>query len=99
MEHRFKPTRYYTTYGPNEPAYRVKTGDSVVTTTVDAGGTDESGKPLPEEARQRSSETILSPSNPLVGPFYVEGAEVGDTLAVRVEGITLNRPSAWSRIP
>lgn len=97
MEHRFKPSKYYLTFGPNEPAYHVKPGDAVIASTVDAGGNDSKGTPIAEEARQRDSSTVFNPSNPLVGPFYVEGAELGDILAVRIERIALNRPTAWSR--
>jgi acetamidase/formamidase len=99
MEHNFKPSKYYFTYGPNEPAHHVKPGDVVVATTVDAGGNDMSGKPIPDELRQKDPRTVLSPSNPLIGPFFVDGAEPGDTLLVKIEEIKLNRPTAWSRIP
>jgi len=98
MEHRFKPSKYYFTYGPNEPAYHIRSGDVVITPTVDAGGYDSTGAPLPEEAKQKNPSTILSTSNPLVGPFYVEGAELGDTLVVKIESISLNRQTAWSVI-
>jgi len=33
-----------------------------------------------------------------VGPFFVEDANVGDTLVVTIEEIELNRSTAWSRI-
>jgi amidase len=98
MEHRFKPSKYYLTFGPNEPAYRIKSGDSVLASSVDARGYDSSGNALPDEARQRSLETLFDQSNPLIGPFYVEGAELGDTLAVRIEDIVLNRANAWSGV-
>jgi acetamidase/formamidase len=48
--------------------------------------------------KQKIEGTTLSPSNPLTGPFYVGGAEEGDTLVVKIERIQLNRPSAYSRI-
>lgn len=98
MEHRFTPALYYLTYGPNEPAHHVKPGDVVITTTVDAGGLDRNGDRIPDEMRQKARGTELRQSNPLTGPFYVDGAELGDTLAVKIEEITLNRPSAWSRV-
>jgi amidase len=98
MIHRFKPKLYYHTYGPNEPAHHVKPGDTVVATTVDAGGNDGKGDPIPDEMRQKARGTSLSRSNPLTGPFYVEGAEPGDTLAVDIQRITLNRDWAYSSI-
>ena len=98
MIHRFQPRVYYHTYGPNEPAHRVKQGDTVVAPTVDAGGSDHMGNPIPDESRQSSPGTTLSPSNPLTGPFYVEGAQRGDTLVVDIQRIRLTRPSAYSNI-
>ena len=76
MEHRFKPSKYYLTFGPNEPAYHVKPGDAVTAITVDARGYDSKGVRIAEEERQRSPVTVYNSSNPLVGPFYVEGAEL-----------------------
>jgi acetamidase/formamidase len=98
MEHRIKPSIYYYTFGPNEPAVHVKPGDTVVATTVDAGGNDMNGAPLPPEMKQTIPGTSLRESNPLVGPVYVDGAEPGDTLVVEIERITLNRPTAYSKL-
>src|SRR5918911_1761680 len=36
-------------------------------------------------------ERVTAPSNPQTGPFYVEGAVEGDTLAVRLDRIVPNR--------
>jgi len=69
--HRFTPTTYYTTYSfAHPPALRIKPGDRVVTTTIDASGADRNGK------------TVSPGPNPQIGPFYVEGAEPGDLLVV-----------------
>jgi len=83
--HHFEPARYYNTLGWHEPALRIADGDSVVTTTVDARGADASG------------ESITRPGNPMTGPFFVEGAEPGDTLAVTFDRITPNRGHGWTR--
>jgi amidase len=98
MEHVFKPSKYYFTFGPNEPAYHVKPGDTIIAPTVDAGGHDLMGDTIPDKMKHSIPGTTLRESNPLTGPFYVEGAENGDTLAVKVEKISLNRRKAWSRI-
>ena len=98
MIHRFKPKKYYNTYGPNEPSYHVKPGDTVIAPTVDAGGGDDKGNPISDDMKHVIRGTQLSSSNPLTGPFYVEGAEVGDTLVVEIQKIQLTRESAWSRI-
>ncbi len=60
-------------------------GDTLATTTVDAHGQDASGKP------------ITPSGNPMTGPFYVRGAEQGDTLAVRFDKLLPNRAHGWSR--
>lgn len=82
--HHFQPTRYHTAMGSHEPALRIAPGDRVHTTTVDARGRD-------------ASDTEIAPrGNPMTGPFHVEGAEIGDTLVVRLERIAPNRPTGWS---
>jgi len=98
MEHRHRPSRYYYLFGPYEPALKLRSGDTIVTVTADAGGNDSKGAPIPPEMLQRSEDTEYNESNPLVGPFYVEGASVGDTLAVKIESIALNRSTAYSMI-
>jgi acetamidase/formamidase len=47
-----------------------------------------------KEMMQRREDTVLHPSNLLTGPFYIEDAEVGDTLLVQIKNIKLNRPTA-----
>src|SRR6516165_11877732 len=62
--HQFIPTVFYSTYSfAHPPALRIRSGDRVVTKTVDAGGVDWNGK------------TVATGPNPQTGPFYVEGAE------------------------
>jgi len=79
MQHQFIPAHYHNTLGPHEPVLRVGDGDSIVTTTVDARGFD------------HRREQVARRGNPQTGPFYVEGAEPGDTLTVRLEKIEPNR--------
>jgi amidase len=82
--HHFQPAEYHTTMGTHEPALRINIGDRVVTTTVDASGRDATGT------------QITTPGNPQTGPFYVEGAEPGDTLVLHLERITPNRSYGWT---
>ena len=73
-------TTYYNTFTRAHPVLkRVRPGDTVRTKTIDASGRDDKGVVRGQ------------PSNPLTGPFYVEGAELGDTLAVRFTKVRLNR--------
>jgi len=77
--HNFQPKKYYTAFGSFEPALRIIDGDTVVTTTADNNGRDSTDK-----------QVTISP-NPLTGPFYVEDAEPGDVLAVRLDRLWPNR--------
>jgi len=62
-------------YGLAPPVARLQPGDVLETNTVDAFG----------NAIQKPGDTLglVKGDNPLTGPFYVEGAEPGDTLAVK----------------
>src|SRR2546422_7990667 len=63
-------------YGVAEPVARLKSGDILETNTVDAFG----------NAIQKPGDTLslVKGDNPLTGPFYIEGAAPGDTLAVKI---------------
>src|SRR5436190_18242800 len=81
--HDFTPTefqRYLSAAIP--PVLRIQPGDTVRTWSVDAGGRDASNK------------TLSLGGNPLTGPFYIEGANPGDTIAVKLLKVRLNRDSA-----
>jgi hypothetical protein len=83
--HRFTPEKFYNTYSfAHPPALRIKSGDRVVTQTIDAAGLDWNG------------ETVASGPNPQTGPFHIEGAEPGDMLVVNVEKIETNGAMAYS---
>lgn len=77
--HNFTPDRYYRAMGTYQPVLRIADGDSVATTTVCAAGMD------------ANSERVTPGGNPMTGPFYVEGATPGDTLAVRLDKVRPNR--------
>jgi amidase len=79
MIHDFEPTHFHTTIGSHEPVLRVASGDVIRTWTVDSGGYDRHGNDLTDGG------------NPQTGPFYVEGAQRGDTLRVRFDRIRPNR--------
>jgi amidase len=85
QRHEFTPTVFYRQFSPfNAPVLRINPGDTVHTTTVDAGGND-------EQSRKR-----VAGGNPQTGPFYVDGAMPGDTLAVHIVRLKLNRDWAGS---
>jgi amidase len=82
--HHFQPAHYHTAIGSFEPVLRIGDGDTVATTTVDAFGKD-------------ASDSQVTPrGNPQTGPFYVAGAEPGDTLVVQLDRILPNRAIGYS---
>lgn len=85
QRHDFTPTTFYRQFSPiNKPVLTINPGDTIHTTTVDAGGDDEHGV-------QR-----VAGGNPETGPFYVRGANPGDTLVVHIVHLKLNRDWAES---
>jgi amidase len=77
------PVRYHATiqdvkytYGPATPVLRLQPGSVLETNTLDAFG----------NALQKPGDSfsMVKGDNPLTGPFFIEGAEPGDTLAVHV---------------
>ncbi len=78
--HQFTPSRYHNTLGSHEPVLHIEPTDTVVTTTVDAMGCDAQGV------------KVTSGPNPQTGPFYIEGAEPGDTLVLHLDRLIPNRP-------
>ncbi len=85
MIHQFHPHTYHTTLGSHERVLSIADGDTVTTTTVDARGQDSTG------------ESVTAPGNPQTGPFYIEGADPGDTLAVHLESLRPNRSTGFTR--
>jgi len=85
QRHEFTPSIFYREFSAAPPpVLKIWPGDTVHTTTVDAGGADERGI-------RRSLG-----GNPQTGPFYIETAWPGDTLAIRFTRIRLNRDDAVS---
>src|SRR5438067_12477771 len=88
-----RPQTYSYVFSPyREPIARVRPGDQVVVHTNDAF-----------ESRIVDASTVPSQAlkgakflNPQTGPLYVEGAEPGDTLAVRIVSIEPTRDFAVS---
>jgi amidase len=81
----FAATIYYRAFSPlNKPVLSIAPGDTVHTTTVDAGGVDE------------HAVTRALGGNPETGPFYVTGVVPGDTVAIHIVKLRLNRDWAIS---
>ena len=74
------PSRYYRTFSHTNAIFqRIQPGAVVSTRTLDSGGQNE------------KNEHVGEPANPLTGPFYIEGAQPGDALVVRLRKVRLNR--------
>jgi amidase len=82
--HTFDPTHFHLTIGEHEPVLHVRPGDTIQTWCVDAGGFDALDRKLTEGG------------NPQTGPFFVDGAEPGDVLAVSLDRLRPNRQRGFS---
>src|SRR5258706_13047430 len=81
----------YFTYCHSQPAaMRIRSGDSVITSTRDA-----SNDAFSVSDKSVAPKLDLTKVNPQTGPFYVEGAEPGDTLEVHIDSIEPNRDWGW----
>ena len=78
--HTFIPEQGYQSFAVREPVLRLAPGDTLISESMGAAF-------MPEEDRHRAGE---------VGPFYIEGAERGDTLVIRVVRLELNQDRAFS---
>src|SRR6185436_11155590 len=83
--HNFIPDHYYNTIGSHAPVLHIAPGDTIITTTVDAWGQDSNG------------DKITEGPNPMTGPFYIGGAEPGDTLVMHLDRLVPNRATGWGR--
>jgi amidase len=79
------PKTYYHTFSQANPVLeKIQPGERIATKTIDAGGQDDRGA------------WVSQAPNPETGPFYVEGAQPGDALAVRILSLRMNRDFGWS---
>ncbi len=85
--HRFRPTQYFNVIGTAAPCLHLADGDTLITDTIDASGLD------------ASENTVAPRPNPMTGPFFIEGAEPGDTLAVSINRLTPSRATGWNYSP
>jgi len=83
VRYEVKPGELKYTYAASyQPVARLKSGDILETNTVDCFG----------NAIKKPGDTLsmATGDNPLTGPFYIEGAEPGDTLAVKILDIKVD---------
>ena len=82
--HQFTPSAFHNTIGSHASVLTLSDGDTVVAATVDAHGFDRDGYKPAERP------------NPMTGPFFVAGAEPGDTLQVTIKAIAMKRATGWT---
>src|SRR6266436_510537 len=73
-------------FGVTAPVAHLKPGNILEANSLDCFGNaiKKPGDPL----------TLVKGDNPLTGPFYIDGAEPGDTLVVHLNRVRLNRDTA-----
>ena len=82
--HRYVPITFLYPPAGGSPVLKVKSGDRVITSTLDDLGAGPDGKP------------VVEAGHPQTGPFFVEGAEPGDLLVVTIERLEPNRAVGYS---
>jgi amidase len=86
VTHRFEPDHYFYTFSfAHPPVLTIRSGDRVITRTINSRTVDAAGKAL------------ASGPNPQTGPFFITGAEPGDMLKVTFHRLELNAPTAFSQ--
>src|SRR3954452_10315713 len=69
-----------------DPVLRVHSGDTIITKTWDSGGQDQAG------VRHLKHPYVYPESgNPLMGPFFIEEADLGDALEVHLDKVRIKR--------
>jgi acetamidase/formamidase len=95
VEFRPEPDQYAWTFGGVAPTHRISPGTVLKLWSEDAF----SGR-LTRSDQRASEVLVITEINPQTGPFYVEGAEPGDTLALHIADLTPARDwGASSLIP
>lgn len=88
IEH--KSERYHLTIGPHKPVRRLQAGQKVRVEVPDCDGVGSDGNVL-DAGRFFKFDRNTAIANPVVGPFYIEDAKVGDTITVFLHEITIDR--------
>ena len=83
--HRLIATEWHNVLGPRAPVLTARSGDIVVTETIDANGWDKDGA------------KVADGPNPMNGPVFIEDAEPGDALLVDILDMTPIRSTGWTR--
>jgi amidase len=88
----FLSSRFQYSFGAHEPTLKVRPGASLRVICPDCDNAMADGSILTQEQRQVVAHDTVH-GNPLAGPIYIESAEPGDTLAVTIDSVELDRNS------
>lgn len=88
----FLSSRFHYSFGAHVPTMKVMSGASLRVICPDCDNVMADGSILTQEQRQVVAHDTVQ-GNPLAGPIYIEGAEPGDTLAVTIDSVELDRNS------
>jgi amidase len=88
----FSP-RFHYSFGPHPPTINIATGTALCVICPDCDNALSDGTELSVDHRDQDDPANSIQGNPLAGPIYVEGAQLGDTLAVKIEAVELDRSS------
>ena len=89
IEH--NPELYHLTFGQHDHALRIKSGQSIQVRLPDCDGLGPDGKMLPQQKFEQSKDAEMVVGNPVAGPYLIEGAEIGDSLAVHIEEVNIEQ--------
>jgi len=86
-----KPDIYHLTFGPHKPVMRLQNGQSVRVNIPDCDGLGPDGNILPRDKFENNPDIPIQVANPTAGAYYIEGAEIGDSICVHIEEIEIDR--------
>ena len=86
-----KPDIYHLTFGPHEPAMRVRSGQTMHVNIPDCDGLGPDGVMLPRDKFETNKNIPITVANPTAGAYHIEGADIGDSICVHIEKIEIDR--------
>jgi acetamidase/formamidase len=85
------PDRYHLTFGVHPPAMNIKQNQRIRVSVPDCDGLGIDGKPLSSDKFEQNSQVSITMGNPTAGPYYIEEAQMGDSIAVDIHSVQPNR--------
>ena len=86
-----RPDKYRLTIGPHPPILTISSGQKVQVSVPDCDGIGPDGRQLPLDCFEQCQAGPTWIANPLAGPYYIEDANVDDSLTVQIDAIEIDR--------